>query len=1502
MRILLSAIFVLLSLAGSAQEFSNEPEDFIKDLDKMMGRSNNRETKELIDNLEPIFLEQLSADDQKIIIDNTKNFTKELRFRSFPDLHDYFWAIINMHNQGQFSKRFKAWNSVIDEMDDDRRNKRDLTSFIEFSRYLFKDNSFYQTRTGSVKWFTRSGSWTLKYDGKPIIETNEIDLICHSKGDSIKILSTSGVYDVEEEEWTGKDGKVTWARIGFAPNEVYAELSDYKIDMRHPEYEADSVVFHNSYYFDNPLQGKFEDKVFPQPKRSMLSYPRFSSYSRRLPIKGIIKNVDYDGGFSQQGAKFLGTGTGNTPARLILNYEANPLMVVSSNNFLIALNKTNDQPGEEDEERQGNRQKSRIVAGDARITMILDKDSITHPGLKFTLLTDERQARLVRESKGMSSTPYYNSFHEVEMEFPLMVWNIDDPLIKFTAQMSDKQASFTSNSYFRERNFDMLSGAGTRLPLVEIRSCSKKFDTNTVTLMQMCECMKLPPTQVEPMMLRYTIRRYVDYNSDNKTIKIFDKVHNHVLNKSKLKDYDVLRIISKLPKEDSKPNASLSLLNYDLTINGVNRILLSDSHRVQIFPDEGRIVMKKNRDFNFSGMVSAGKAEFFGKEFEFSYDGFEVKMPIVDSLQLWATSNKRDNRGKLLEARVRTLIQDLRGGLEIDKPGNKSGLESNPRYPVFTSEQESYAYYDQNAVLGGAYDRDKFNFQLEPFELDSLDKFKNEQIRFDGTFSSGDIFPDLEETLRLQEDYSLGFKRETGPEGLQAYGGKGVFRDELQLSNKGLKGDGTIKYLTSSAKSKGFIFYPDSVNGVTESFNVEEQKAPVEYPNVSADSTYLHWMPYKDKMEVSSIKGRDPISMYAGTAEHTGTIKYTPTGMSGSGKNSFSGANLYSENMKFKLLELTADTSDFELQKDMFGDVNFSSENLQAKVNFQDRKGEFISNTGRSLTKFGATLYQAYLDRFTWYMDRDEFEYSAEGQTVAQGADAVQVEGAEFVSTHPKQDSLRFFAKAAIYNASDVQIRAKKVENINVADASIIPGDGKVIVNKNAKMETLDSARVIANTKTKFHTVFNATVDITSRWNYAGNGDYNYKDKNGTTQQIHFNTIKANDERQTVAYGKILPKDEFTLSPQFGYKGDVELEAAEKNLLFKGSAIIKHGCSNLPTQWFAFESRIDPIDINIEIEDEAKNENGNLITNGLILPTDSGSVYGTYLSSPYSEKDIEVVKARGYLVYNEPTKEYRISSFQKLNERSLPGNYVALNTESCLLEGEGKMDITFETGRVGVEPVGTYTFNTVNKNLNMHYLLKMDFLFDDKLLDILVKEIQEAKDLKPVNIDNQLYTTALRNYVGKEEADELLGRMSLGKRVKLPEEIESSFFFSDIEMKYDAENDYYVTDGNIGLGSLGDEMLNKYVKGGISFENKRRGTDFMIYLDLPQHFYILDYRASTGIMQIHTDNEEFKTTLNDLKMDDRRIKADKEMRKQFVYQIGSRRLKSEAMRKFEKIE
>lgn len=1507
---ILVQVVILFLFTGylNAQSYSSDPEKFLKDVEKDLTRTNRSEGKAIMKEIEPIFLEQFNTAEQNLVIEKANHFVDDLRFRYFPDLADYLYGLINISKKEDRKAQFDQWHEFIGKMDGDRRKKRALTNFITGSRYFFQNQTVYRNRSGSLVWQSREPGKMI-FEDEPFLEFENTDLVCRAKGDSIELFNTSGTFSFSENLWRGEGGKVTWERVNFAVDEVWADLRNYEIDMTRSEYEADSVVFSNSFYFDKPLIGGLQDKIFPQPDKSRLSYPRFNSYSTRLPIQNIIKNVDYDGGFAQQAGKFLGRGSADEPATLIISRENKPFMLVEAGSFLIKLNKEEepDLEGLSRRERKklektATAEKSRIVSQNARITMLLGEDTISHPGLKFTLLTDDRILRLERDDKGMSSTPFFNDFHEVEMEFNLLEWEIDKPRMIFTALTGEKRARFTSSRFFKERMFDQLSGgASLRLPLVDIRKCTKKHGTQEIDLYQMCDCMGLSPDQVEPMMLRYTIRGYVDYNSETQTIKVFDKVHHHVLSKSKLTDYDVININSGLPANSPQPNASLNLLNFDMTVYGVRGILLSDSHRVQIIPEEGKIILKKNRDMDFSGLISAGKAEFYGKEFKFLYDDFKFEMPVVDSLQLWADSPKRDKRGNLLEARVRTVIEDLRGEMRIDQPGNKSGLKSLSQYPIFKSEKESYTYYDQNKVLGGVYDRDKFYFQLEPFELDSLDKFENKKIRFSGTFVSAGIFSDLEEELVLQPDYSLGFRRTTERGGLEAYGGKGTFTNNLSLSNKGLRGEGHIDYITSRAVSKEFFFFPDSVRGVTQKFNVEEQKAPVEYANIDADSTDLTWLPYRDQLMAKTFENRRPMSMYGGRSQHRGSIKYGPNDLRGAGVSRFSGANLMSNDMHFRLIELEADTSDFELEGDMFGDVNFSSENLHALVNFQDNVGEFVSNTGRSLTKFGQILYQAYLDRFTWLMESDEFEYSAEGGTAQGGADEVQVEGAEFVSIHPKQDSLRFFAKAALYNAREVVIEAKEVDFILVADASVKPGDGKVVVEKDAKMNTLDSARITANTKTEFHNIENASVNITGRWTYSGSGTYWYEDLNENRQEIYFNLIKANENRETVASGKISRDEEFTLSPQFNFTGDVSLEASERNLTFDGLTMINHGCSNLPQQWIKFQSQIDPNDIYIELPEVVLNENNNPVATGMIFPTDTGNVYGTYLSSPFSDKDIEVLPSRGYLTFDYNTMEYRIASFDKLNERALPGNYTALNTQSCLLDGDGKMEMTYETGRMDISPVGNYSFNTVDKSLNLHFLLSLDFLFDDKLLEIIQKEISSDERAKPVNIDNEFYTLGMRNILGVEATDEMLGRMKLGRRVRLPDELKIPFFFNDVQMKFNEEEQAYVSDGPLGIGNMGDEIMNLYTKGGISFENKRRGTDVMLYINTGKNFYVFNYRASSGIMQVFTENDEFVERLRDIKTKDRRIKGDKE-NKQFIYQMGSRRLKSSAMRRFEDLD
>jgi len=1065
-------------------------------------------------------------------------------------------------------------------------------------------------------------------------------------------------------------------------------------------------------------------------------------------------------------------------------------------------------------------------------------------------------------------------------------------------------ALFSSNLFYKEVLFDRLMGAGTKHPLSYIKLCADNAGSNELSLNEVSACLSLPSTQVEPMMYRYQVMGYVDYDEDKKLVTIKDKVKHQVLSKSKLSDYDIIRVFSDVGGGD-RPNAKLNLLNYDLTIDGVSRILLSDSHKVQIYPKESRIVMKKNRDFDFSGLVSAGRAEFFGSEFSFSYEDFKIDMPIIDSLQLWAESSKKDKSGNKLEARVQTVIEDLRGDLKIDRPGNKSGLKQIKKYPIFNCTKESYAYYDHSFVYNKVYDRSKFYFQLVPFVFDSLDNFSNEDIRLKGTLVSADIFPDIDETLVLQPDYSLGFTQQTPSGGYPAYGGKGTFEQTLDLSNRGLRGDGAIKYIDATGISKSFTFFPDSVNGVTNIAEIEGQfGGAVEYPEMTVDTSYLHWRPYKDYMDISSIQGKKPLSMYTGNSEHTGTVRYSPKGLVGWGKNHFEGANLYSDMMVFKFTQLLADTSDFEIPNELLGDVNFSSQNLQADVNFQTREAKFISNTGKSLTDFGLVRYIAYLDRFTWKMDSEEIEYSASGEQKQVGADRVEVEGAEFISINPKQDSLRWYAKGATYNYKNIEIAARGVENIDVADASILPGDQNIFVRKDAAMDPLDSAKVVANRRLKYHTVYDANVRIASSWKYNADGKYDYKDENGRVQVIYMDEVKVDSSRQTIGQGVIAEEAAFMLSPAFKYKGDVNLEANEKSLTFSGRSQLTHSCTEIEKQWFSFTSSVDPNDIAIQLSETATNQNKNPIESSAMIPVDS-VMYGAFLATPESGSDIAITDAEGYIVYDKATKEYRIASLQKLNEQSIPGNYISLNTETCTMKGIGKMSLTGDTPHMTLNPVGTYDFNTVNKDFNTDNLMVWEFLFDESLWSIITKELKELEEPEPVDLDRETYSIGLRELIGQEEADELLGRLSLGKAVKVPDVMKgktnTAITFSDLNFVYDKAEGIYKTQGKIGIGNIGKEMLNVYANGGMSLENKRAGTDIFLYLNLEKNFYIFKYRASSGIMQVYSNSDEFNQAVNEVKADKRRIKASKANR-QFMYQVGSKRLRSEALSKFEDAE
>jgi len=104
------------------------------------------------------------------------------------------------------------------------------------------------------------------------------------------------------------------------------------------------------------------------------TFPKFDSYKKEFVIKELYKNVDYEGGFSMQGAKLVGKGSKEKPARLDF-YRKDTLRLKATSLFFIF-------------------RPEKVIGVDAAVKIYLEKDSIYHGDLFFTYTTNNKEISL----------------------------------------------------------------------------------------------------------------------------------------------------------------------------------------------------------------------------------------------------------------------------------------------------------------------------------------------------------------------------------------------------------------------------------------------------------------------------------------------------------------------------------------------------------------------------------------------------------------------------------------------------------------------------------------------------------------------------------------------------------------------------------------------------------------------------------------------------------------------------------------------------------------------------------------------------------------------------------------------------------------------------------------------------------------------------------------------------------------------------------------------------
>ncbi|NWJ51416.1 MAG: hypothetical protein HXX14_11190 [Bacteroidetes bacterium] len=1475
----LSVLFVLFSLGVKAQIVKNFTPDSVKFTAELVQYSSSSFEKEGLQKFE-LFIQTVLTDKRLRPVNRQQiykiaNYMLQMRMRPTPNFTSLFNTLDVFLKSNQPQSSITNWLNGLQLIANDKKS-RQLMQVIDATARLFTTNIIY--KSVNTQWTVRKGSFIFEADSVPYAVFKSVDLVCKGNRDSTEILQTSGRYYPSFDHWKGKGGTVYWDRAGFTHNEVYTILNNYRLNLRFSTYKADSVKLIDKKYFKAPLEGRFEEMVQATnvtPDRAV--FPKFDSFDKKLFLDKIFENINYEGGFMLEGNRFIGNGSETHGARLVFLNSGKPFATVTSKTFFI--------------------RSDRLLSSRAAVTVYYDSDSIYNGSVQMLYTHATKEVAFSKTEDGLPSGPFFDSYHKIDIQVEAMHLKLGDNIIRFEMTKGltkESLATFESSSFYPAIKYNRLQGIDEVNPINVVYFYTQAMHVEQFTVNELADQIKKPIEQVRAMLAILATNGFILFDPDTNIAVIKPRLADFLAAHSGKKDYDVIRFNSKVV---SISNALLNMKNGDLTINGVSDIMVSSAQNVHIYPSDSKVLIKKGLDFVFTGRVHAGLFDFYANKSSFEYEKFKLNMPTIDSMTFAVKRFERDANGNHPLVAVKSSVDKLSGDLLIDKADNKSGLKKNLQYPVFNSKTDAFVYYDRKDILNGAYPKSKFFYTVKPFVLDSLNSFSTDGLSFNGTLTAGDLFAKIEEPIKVQKDYSLGFIKKVSEAGIPVYTGKGKFYDKISLSNNGLRGDGRLSAYASESESNNYIFYPDSLTAPTRKFLITEQAQPVVYPSVKAEGAYQRWLPASDIMYITNAKDK-PFNIMNNKVLLTGLLTLSSKALVGKGHLTFDQADMVSKLYAFRQKGFMSDTTSFKLNASDGSGIVLKTTVARSDVDFSKNLANFATSGKGAKIEFPVNQYIGSMNQFTWTMDQSKVILQNNIAQRIQNFNKlskkelidIDLSSSEFVSTLPGKDPLRFSSLQATYDLKENILYAEDVKILKVADAALFPTNGQVTILKNGSMKAFDDATIIANRQNKSHTIYGAKVTVQNSRSYYASGIYDYADESGQSQQIRFSNIGVDTTGQTYAHATISDSAQFKLNPAFGFMGDVDLKASSKFLSFKGGFKIHSTCltKNEP-QWTRFKAEVDPMNVVLPISADPRDMTNSKLMASIAFSITENLIYAPFFAAPAAYSDLAMTPITGFIHYNTKEQSYVLST-EETETKNSTADKLILDNRRCVVTATGKVNTGVDFGRVNMELIGNTTYSIIPDSLKMNVITALVFFFSDAALEKFKDELQLA-NLKGINLNGDVVNKALKLTLGESDFRKIAEDISLfGTSKKSSEKLNKTMLLTDVKLQWNADSRSFIGKGPIGIFSLGKYPVNKYVNGYIEISRRRSGDILNIYFELAKgNWYYFNY--SSGALQAISSNEEFNTILTGIR-DDKRTLAVKnnEAPYQFIISTPDKRL------------
>lgn len=1325
----------------------------------------------------------------------------------------------------------------------------------------------------------------------PAIVFENLNLQIATSYDTGVVKSCKGALLIMDKVFVGEKGRFDWSSAGLSPDSVFVDFKGFEFDVTQTHFSARGAKLTYIPMLDSPIPGVFEFKPEEQQDPGKLAYPRFKSLGNNVIVKHMAgPEFYYKGGFSLAGKKILSEAKYRGLSEIRIEDSGGTKFKTKSFRFIF--------------------EDSTVAAQRASIVLYDKYDSIYHPAVKLTYKMNSQDLVIQRERGDFRNTPYVASMYDINFTADIIRWHLpqDSIFVSTLSARNEVPLLIQSNEYYDRNVFGDVAGLYDFNPLKMVLYYANKRGTDTFNADVMAEDRKLDIKVVRGAMLDLMRRGYINYNPLSAEVTLTERAKHKGLAQKGDVDYDNILLYS---KTDKGVNGTLDLSSQEFHFSGVDKFYLSQILDVSVDADSSQITMLPNKDIKFNGKLAAGNFDYIGHDFIFRYDSFLVEMNQIDSIQFYVIEeNSRGGKRKKVDNAISGVPQEgldvkidssatqpkadsnafdqslppseaqkpnvasstasfsgTSGVLYISKPNNKSGKEMIPNFPKFKGGGTgSVVYFDRPEILGGAYDKSMY-FKLPPFDLDSLSDSDPAAIQFNGTFHSNGWFPEFAEKLHIMADYSLGFEHSIPPEGYQLFGGNGRLYNRLSLDKRGLVGSGRLDFLTTVLESEEFIFYPDSVAGSGIQYEMRnEEFNGVMFPQASAATYHMKWLPKKDSMYIQNIG--EPFRLYNGEGTLDGSLIVTNKGVRGSGILLTNNSETYSNEYSLGGSSYKARHARFQIKSDNPDKPALSGDNVRVSFDLPTKKAEINPEiAGDAAIEFPYAQFNTSITRAVWDLENKKVYMSK--------PDNVPIEDSYFYTTREDLDSLVFNATEAEYDMQSLELKVSGIPYIIVADSKITPENGEVLILENARIGTLHNTNIVLDTLNEFHEVYDATVTVISRNEFEGEGTYRFINSEEDTFAIQLSNFHLENfeegrrgqvEQHTVATGTVDEDTHLLISPGMYYKGNVKMLAHKPALELDG--YVKLDLKSIPNYdtWIEYKSNAEQQEVVFKF-DESLTSQGKLLSAGLHFRYQDFSLYSTFCYDKQDDQDEDFFKPSGFLSFKADSNEFIIINRDKDLGLSYSGKVFAYDETNRNIRFEGPVHFMDNSKTRAIVASAIGLGNMATNELSFTSFMTMSFKVPNQLFDMMgddfynvIQEIGAPEAIEDRTSLLYMMAEVIGNRATKayeeKSALEYVPLESMSPNLVRP------MVFSNVKFKWSEDQKAFYNDGFVGLSNVLRTDLNAKFEGYFEIRKTESGEVINLFIKAsPDSWYYFSMEEDKLLM--FSSNEEFNTLVTE---------------------------------------